>query len=71
MQAKASGPVRNLNIFNIFNDRSSEMVMSLNLGAAINSVQFSPCGEYVVCGTKNKSVSVYDITRSKVCHAVW
>lgn len=65
-QSKASGPVRTVNIFNIFNDRSSEMVMSINLGAAVTCLQFSPCGEYVVCGTKNKVIYVYDINRFKV-----
>ena len=64
-QTKSSGPVRNINIFNIFNDRNSEMVMTLNLGASINCCQFSPCGEYIACGTKNKTVSIFDITRFK------
>eukprot|EP00056_Hartaetosiga_gracilis_P012691 m.203334 g.203334 ORF g.203334 m.203334 type:complete len:425 (+) comp13729_c0_seq1:235-1509(+) len=60
-QESSSGPVRHMNIFNIFQDLKSEFVASSNLSSACKCLCFSPSGETVYFGCKNGDIHRRDV----------
>eukprot|EP00043_Microstomoeca_roanoka_P008232 m.79420 g.79420 ORF g.79420 m.79420 type:complete len:1567 (-) comp14156_c1_seq5:209-4909(-) len=61
-QEKSSGPVLHLNVFNIFHDHSSDMIMTLRMSAPVTALCFSRDGEKMFSGAKTGVVHGHDVT---------
>eukprot|EP00051_Salpingoeca_urceolata_P020402 m.305850 g.305850 ORF g.305850 m.305850 type:complete len:1526 (-) comp19613_c0_seq7:81-4658(-) len=65
MTSDAASNARILNVFNVNDHASMSDISAIDAGATVLSLDFSPCGQYVACGLKNKSVVIYDVSEYK------
>eukprot|EP00055_Hartaetosiga_balthica_P013124 m.65999 g.65999 ORF g.65999 m.65999 type:complete len:1782 (+) comp8174_c0_seq1:61-5406(+) len=64
-QESSSGPVLNMNVFNIFQDLTSEFVSTSKLTSACSCICFNPLGETVYIGCKNGDVAARNVSSFK------
>ena len=62
----ATGPALHLNIFNIFHDHKSDMVMAMTLASPATAVKFAPDGESLYVGARSGIVTVHSIATFQV-----